>query len=233
MTTYGDQRRHVVRAHRGGTTDTDNNTPDFAAADAEQPAEQRAARPGRPGAVGRRLRPGQRRRQRRPQREPARHVQRAGDGRRRRVLAHVRQRDRARRHAREPHRLRARPGDDAARGHVVHAARRGRQLPRRGHRTTRRTRARTTARRSARPRSPACASTTSRAPRTSRPTATGSSRASPASSPRRRFNGFYIQDPQPDRDVRTSEGIFIFTGTGLTPAGGRRGRRRGDRRPAA
>ena len=35
-----------------------------------------------------------------------------------------------------------------------------------------------------------------------------------------RFNGFYIQDPQPDRDERTSEGIFIFTGTGLTlPAG--------------
>ena len=36
--------------------------------------------PGRPGAVGDGLRPGQRRRQRRPQREHARHVQRAGDG---------------------------------------------------------------------------------------------------------------------------------------------------------
>ena len=28
----------------------------------------------------------------------------------------------------------------------------------------------------------------------------------------RRFNGFYYQDPQPDSDVRTSEGIFVFTG---------------------
>ena len=27
----------------------------------------------------------------------------------------------------------------------------------------------------------------------------------------RRFNGLYIQDPRPDRDERTSEGIFIFT----------------------
>ena len=30
-----------------------------------------------------------------------------------------------------------------------------------------------------------------------------------------RFNGFYVQDPRPDRDTRTSEGIFVFTGTGL------------------
>jgi endonuclease/exonuclease/phosphatase family metal-dependent hydrolase len=28
-----------------------------------------------------------------------------------------------------------------------------------------------------------------------------------------RFNGFYIQDPRPDRDPRTSEGVFIFTGS--------------------
>jgi predicted extracellular nuclease len=28
----------------------------------------------------------------------------------------------------------------------------------------------------------------------------------------RRFNGFYYQDPEPDLDVRTSEGIFVFTG---------------------
>jgi predicted extracellular nuclease len=28
----------------------------------------------------------------------------------------------------------------------------------------------------------------------------------------RRFNGFYFQDPQPDADDRTSEGIFVFTG---------------------
>ncbi len=28
----------------------------------------------------------------------------------------------------------------------------------------------------------------------------------------RRFNGFYYQDAQPDSDVRTSEGIFVFTG---------------------
>jgi predicted extracellular nuclease len=27
----------------------------------------------------------------------------------------------------------------------------------------------------------------------------------------RRFNGFYFQDPQPDSDDRTSEGIFVFT----------------------
>jgi predicted extracellular nuclease len=29
----------------------------------------------------------------------------------------------------------------------------------------------------------------------------------------RRFNGFYYQDPQPDEDLRTSEGIFVFTDT--------------------
>ena len=28
----------------------------------------------------------------------------------------------------------------------------------------------------------------------------------------RRFNGFYYEDPQPDMDLRTSEGIFVFTG---------------------
>ena len=28
----------------------------------------------------------------------------------------------------------------------------------------------------------------------------------------RRFNGFYFQDPQPDADERTSEGVFVFTG---------------------
>jgi predicted extracellular nuclease len=33
----------------------------------------------------------------------------------------------------------------------------------------------------------------------------------------RRFNGFYIQDPQPDADDQTSEGVFIFTG-GTPPA---------------
>jgi uncharacterized protein len=27
-------------------------------------------------------------------------------------------------------------------------------------------------------------------------------------------NGFYMQDPQPDNDVRTSEGVFVFTGSG-------------------
>jgi predicted extracellular nuclease len=27
-------------------------------------------------------------------------------------------------------------------------------------------------------------------------------------------NGFYMQDPQPDDDVRTSEGVFVFTGSG-------------------
>ncbi len=36
-------------------------------------------------------------------------------------------------------------------------------------------------------------------------------------------NGFYMQDPQPDGDVRTSEGIFVFTGSGANavrpPAG--------------
>ncbi len=36
-------------------------------------------------------------------------------------------------------------------------------------------------------------------------------------------NGFYMQDPQPDADVRTSEGIFVFTGLGANavrpPAG--------------
>ena len=39
----------------------------------------------------------------------------------------------------------------------------------------------------------------------------------------RRFNGFYFQDPQPDADDRTSEGVFVFTGA-APPAGGR-GRR--------
>ena len=33
----------------------------------------------------------------------------------------------------------------------------------------------------------------------------------------RRFNGFYFQDPQPDADDRTSEGVFVFTG-GAPPA---------------
>ncbi|MBE2320147.1 lamin tail domain-containing protein [Solirubrobacter sp. CPCC 204708] len=34
----------------------------------------------------------------------------------------------------------------------------------------------------------------------------------------RRFNGFYIQDPRPDRDPKTSEGIFVFTGSALPAA---------------
>ena len=34
----------------------------------------------------------------------------------------------------------------------------------------------------------------------------------------RRFNGFYVQDPQRDKDVRTSEGIFVFTGANNVPA---------------
>jgi uncharacterized protein len=34
----------------------------------------------------------------------------------------------------------------------------------------------------------------------------------------RRFNGFYFQDPQPDADDRTSEGIFVFTGAAPPPA---------------
>ena len=29
----------------------------------------------------------------------------------------------------------------------------------------------------------------------------------------RRTNGYFIQDPRPDRDTRTSEGVFVFTGT--------------------
>ncbi len=34
----------------------------------------------------------------------------------------------------------------------------------------------------------------------------------------RRTNGFYYQDPQPDSDPRTSEGIFVFTGAAPDPA---------------
>ena len=34
----------------------------------------------------------------------------------------------------------------------------------------------------------------------------------------RRTNGYFIQDPRPDRDVRTSEGIFVFTSTAPDPA---------------
>ena len=37
------------------------------------------------------------------------------------------------------------------------------------------------------------------------------SRSSPASSPRVRNNGFWMQDPQPDANPATSEGIFVFT----------------------
>ena len=33
-----------------------------------------------------------------------------------------------------------------------------------------------------------------------------------------RFNGFYIQDSKPDRDDRTSEGIFVFTGSPVPAA---------------
>ena len=32
-----------------------------------------------------------------------------------------------------------------------------------------------------------------------------------------RTNGYFIQDPRPDRDVRTSEGIFVFTGSAPDP----------------
>ena len=32
------------------------------------------------------------------------------------------------------------------------------------------------------------------------------------------FNGFWMQDPQPDGDRRTSEGIFVFTGSAPRPA---------------
>ncbi len=34
----------------------------------------------------------------------------------------------------------------------------------------------------------------------------------------RASNGFYMQDPDPDSDDRTSEGIFVFTGSGTAPA---------------
>jgi len=34
----------------------------------------------------------------------------------------------------------------------------------------------------------------------------------------RASNGFYMQDPEPDDDDRTSEGIFVFTGSGTAPA---------------
>ena len=34
----------------------------------------------------------------------------------------------------------------------------------------------------------------------------------------RASNGFYMQDPDPDADDRTSEGIFVFTGSGTAPA---------------
>jgi predicted extracellular nuclease len=33
----------------------------------------------------------------------------------------------------------------------------------------------------------------------------------------RRTNGYFIQDPRPDRDERTSEGIFVFTGSAPDP----------------
>jgi predicted extracellular nuclease len=33
-----------------------------------------------------------------------------------------------------------------------------------------------------------------------------------------RFNGFFIEDPNPDRDERTSEGIFVFTGSPVPAA---------------
>ena len=38
----------------------------------------------------------------------------------------------------------------------------------------------------------------------------------------RRSNGFYLQDPEPDADPATSEGIFVFTSTAppAGPAGG-------------
>jgi predicted extracellular nuclease len=34
----------------------------------------------------------------------------------------------------------------------------------------------------------------------------------------RRGNGYFVQDPQPDGDARTSEGIFVFTGSAPDPA---------------
>ena len=33
-----------------------------------------------------------------------------------------------------------------------------------------------------------------------------------------RFNGFFVQDPRPDKDSRTSEGIFVFTGSPVPAA---------------
>ena len=92
--------------------------------------------------------------------------------------------------------------------------------------TTRRTPARTSPPRSRRPASRACESTTSRAPAplaVPRPIVAGVPGVVTAT----RFNGFYIQDPKPDRDDRTSEGIFVFTGSPVPAAAVGRRRRHG------
>ena len=49
----------------------------------------------------------------------------------------------------------------------------------------------------------------------------------------RRSNGFYMQDPAPDADDATSEGIFVFTsvGAGRRASATRSGRRHGHRVP--
>ena len=44
----------------------------------------------------------------------------------------------------------------------------------------------------------------------------------------RRTNGYFVQDPRPDRDSRTSEGIFVFTGAVPGPDAGAHARHGGD-----
>ena len=217
-----------ARERIAGPADTDNNATDFQPLEGRRPAElPRRPAPGRHGAVGRRLRPGNGDDERRPRREPARHVQRARDaadaafsltcGGAAIALAVTGEGD---------HGLRARPGrrrcprgasctlrvegdaysdddtDDPPdtgadySATFTHDRRRG----------------------PADPRHPGRAST-------SRPTATRSSPACPAWSPRAASTASTSRTRSPTATTRTSEGIFVFTGAAARRA---RGRRRGD-----
>ena len=204
----------------GGVQDTDDNAADFQAAKPSNPQNfAGAGGAGRPGAVGDRLRPGQQRQQRRSQHEHPDHVLRAGDGSDAAFsLTCGGTRGRAR-----PSRARATPSTCSTRR---------RTLPVGASCTIRVEGDLYTDTDTNDPPDTgtdfSATFTTTGVEGLRIHDIQGRQHLSPyrntivAGVPgvvtATRFNGFYVQDPQPDRDTRTSEGIFVFTGSPVPAA---------------
>ena len=156
------------------------------------------------------------------------HLQRAGHGRHGRLRTRVhdeRQRCADRHSRRAVDDLRPRSAERLAAERDVHGdgrvdgdRRRRRGRPARQH-------GRPTTHSASRRRASRCGSTRSRAQRICRPTTETSSRRCPGVVTAVASNGFWFQDPQPDGDVATSEGIFVFTELGAGRGRGRLGHR--------